>query len=28
MKCWEDKSVRLIVWLQGGAASSQYGCFN
>lgn len=26
---WEDKSVPLIVWLQGGpATSSQFGCFN
>jgi carboxypeptidase C (cathepsin A) len=26
---WEDKTVPLIIWLQGGpGASSQFGCFN
>ena len=26
---WEDKSVPLIIWLQGGPGGpSQFGCFN
>ena len=26
---WEDKSVPIIIWLQGGpGGSSQFGCFN
>lgn len=26
---WEDKSIPLIIWLQGGpGGSSQFGCFN